>query len=85
MQEKIFIRREALINRKKNYFEVTSSFFNPLISLLKKKKKNSTNILSLYYPSNSEVNVLCFFENQMLRLKANPLQKTTFFIPYGPP
>ena len=62
MQEKIFIRRKALINRKKNYFEVTSSFFNPLISLLKKKKKNSTNILSLYYPSNSEVNVLCFFD-----------------------
>ena len=60
MQEKIEIRKKAQINRKKNYFEITSQFFNPLIQLLKKKKKN--NILSLYYPSNYEVNILSLFE-----------------------
>ena len=62
MQQKIVIRKKALANRKKKYFEISSQFFNPLVQLLKKKKKNSTNILSLYYPSNFEVNVLSFFQ-----------------------
>jgi hypothetical protein len=44
MQQKIAIRKKALINRKKNYFEVSSQFFNPLMKLLK-KKKNKTNKL----------------------------------------
>ena len=61
MQQKIAIRKKALINRKKNYFEVSSQFFNPLMKLLK-KKKNKTNTLSLYYPSNYEVNVLSLFQ-----------------------
>ncbi len=58
MKEKIAIRKKALINRKRKYFEITPKFFTPLIKLLKKKKKNNTNILSLYYPSNYEVNIL---------------------------
>ena len=62
MQQKIVIRKKALANRKKKYFEISSQFFNPLVQLLKKKNKNSTNILSLYYPSNFEVNVLSFFQ-----------------------
>jgi len=62
MQQKIAIRKKALINRKKKYFEISSQFFYPLIQLLKKKKKNTTNTLSLYYPSNYEVNVLSFFQ-----------------------
>jgi len=62
MQEKIAIRKKALINRKKKYFETTSQFFNPLIKLLKRQKKNSTNILSLYYPSNYETNILNLFK-----------------------
>ena len=62
MKEKIAIRKKALVNRKKKYFEIASSFFNPLIKIIKKEKQNSTNILSLYYPSNYEVNVLHFFE-----------------------
>ena len=36
MQEKIAIRKKALTNRKKKYFEITPQFFNPLIKLLKK-------------------------------------------------
>ena len=62
MQRKIDIRKKVLSTRKKKYFEISSKFFNPLIELLKKPKKNRTNLLSLYYPSNHEVNVLSFFE-----------------------
>ena len=62
MQEKIALRKKAFSNRKKKYFEITSNFFYPLIKLLKKKKKNSVNIISLYYPSNYEVNVLSLFK-----------------------
>jgi|TARA_B100001093_G_scaffold422719_1_gene415380 5-formyltetrahydrofolate cyclo-ligase len=62
MQEKIAIRKKALINRKKKYFEITPQFFDPLINLLRKKKKNNKNNLSMYYPSNYEVNVLSLFK-----------------------
>ena len=62
MQEKIALRKKAFGNRKKKYFEITPNFFYPLIKLLKKKKKNSVNIISLYYPSNYEVNVLSLFK-----------------------
>ena len=62
MKEKITIRKKALVNRKKKYFEIAPLFFNPLINLLKKNKKNNKNILSLYYPSNNEVNVLNLFK-----------------------
>ena len=44
MQEKIFIRKKALINRKDKYIEVSNKFFKPLIKLLRKKKKRKKNI-----------------------------------------
>ena len=59
MQEKIVIRKKALINRKKKYHEVSSQFFEPLTKLLKKNKSIS---LSLFYPANYEVNVLKLFK-----------------------
>jgi len=62
MQQKIAIRKKALIHRKKNYFEISSSFYNPLIQLLKKQKKINLKSLSLYYPSNYEVNILNLFK-----------------------
>ena len=62
MQQKIVIRKKALVNRKKKYFEISSQFFYPLMQLLKKQKKNTINTLSLYYPSNYEVNVLSLFQ-----------------------
>jgi 5-formyltetrahydrofolate cyclo-ligase len=61
MQQKIDIRKKALINRKKKYFEISTQFFYPLIQFLKKQKKN-IKTLSLYYPSNYEVNVLNVFQ-----------------------
>ena len=60
MQQKIAIRKKALIDRKKNYFEISSEFFDPLIKFLKKKDNIKT--LSLYYPSNYEVNILILFQ-----------------------
>ena len=59
MQQKIAIRKKALVSRKKKYFEISPQFFKPLIKLL---KRNSSTILSLYYPSNYEVNVLNLFQ-----------------------
>ena len=60
MQQKIAIRKKVLLIRKKKYFEISPKFFNPLVKLLK-KNNNKINILSLYYPSNYEVNVLSLF------------------------
>ena len=39
MKEKIVIRKKALFNRKKKYFEIDPQFFNPLIKLIRKQKK----------------------------------------------
>ena len=57
MQEKAVIRKKALITRKNNYFEVSNNFFKPLNKLLDKKKDKFLS-LSLYYPTNYEVNIL---------------------------
>ena len=62
MQAKIAIRKKAFINRKNKYFEVSINFFKPLTKLLKKYKKNKKNSLSLYYPTNYEVNILKLLE-----------------------
>ena len=59
MQQKIAIRKKALINRRKKYFDISSNFFYPLIKFL---KKNTIKNFSLYYPSNYEVNVLSLFQ-----------------------
>lgn len=61
MHKKIAIRKKALIDRQKKYFEVSSQFFKPLMRLLKNKKRNKITFLSIYYPSNHEVNVLKLF------------------------
>ena len=62
MQEKIAIRKKALINRKNKYFEVSVDFLKPLVKLLNKKIKNKKILLSIYYPTNYEVNILKLFE-----------------------
>jgi 5-formyltetrahydrofolate cyclo-ligase len=62
MQEKIALRKKALLQRRKKYFEISSDFFNPILSMLKKIKKNNYLNVSLFYPSNFEVNTLKFFD-----------------------
>ena len=62
MRAKFALRKKAIILRKKKYFEINSSFFNPILSILKSIKKNNILNLALYYPSNCEVNVLKFVD-----------------------
>ena len=67
MLDKKRLRKQYLLKRKKNYFEIHSSFFNPLLRLIKKRfKKNYIN-LSLYYPSNYEVNTLKLFDVKIFK------------------
>ena len=57
------LRKKFFQVRKKKYFEVKSNFFDPILKLLKKKFHDKNKIyMSLYYPSNFEVNVLKIFE-----------------------
>ena len=59
MLSKEKIRKKIIFTRKKKYFQVEKIFFKPLLSLIIKKKKKN---ISLYYPSNYEVDTLKLFE-----------------------
>ena len=74
MDKKGLIRAKYKIKRKKNYFNTKSNFFNPLIKLLKKNKVKK-NFISIYYPTNHELNILDitnieFFKNSAFLLPA---------------
>ena len=58
MLSKEKVRKKILLLRKKKYFSVSVSFFKPAIRLIAKKRKKS---ISLYYPSNYEVDTLKLF------------------------
>tara|TARA_B100001248_G_C27348038_1_gene439771 strand:+ start:13 stop:564 length:552 start_codon:yes stop_codon:yes gene_type:complete len=58
MDTKGLIRNKFLAKRKKNYFEINESFFKPLVKIVKKIDQKNKIYVSLYYPSNFEVNVL---------------------------
>ncbi len=62
MQNKERLRKKYSLIRRKRYFEVNSSFFKPLLKLIKRRflKKNIN--LSLYYPASYEVNVIKLLE-----------------------
>ena len=60
MQDKAQLRKKYLIIRKKKYFETNENFFKPILSIFKKKFTNKKVFLSIYYPSNYEVNILNF-------------------------
>ena len=62
MQNKKNLRKKYYSIRKKKYFDIEPDFFNPLIKLIKNKKKIN---LSSYYPSSYEVNVLKLFETKL--------------------
>ena len=62
MQKKIALRKKYLTIRKRKYFEIKASFFNPLLKLINKDFKNKIVNLSGYYPSQFEVNMLKIFE-----------------------
>ena len=66
MPSKEKLRNKYLLLRKKKYFPVEKNFFKPIVKILKSKKIKS---ISLYYPSNYEVDTLSLFE--LLKTKKN--------------
>ena len=73
MQQKSKLRKKYLNIRKINYFEINKKFFSPLYKLIKKSIKKKSIKISLYYPSNFELNVLKvlelkYFSDQMILL-----------------
>ena len=66
MQNKNRLRKKYFFIRKKRYFDIKPSFFNPLIKLINKKYKKKTVNLSSYYPSSFEVNTIRLFETELI-------------------
>ena len=62
MLNKDILRKKYFFIRKSKYFEIKSSFFNPLIRLINKKYKKKYVNLSSYYPASFEANTLKLFE-----------------------
>ena len=56
------LRKKYFQLRKRKYFEIKSNFFNPFISLIKKKYTKKRIKLSIYYPTSFEVNVFKIFQ-----------------------
>ena len=70
MQIKDRLRKKYFFIRKKKYFDIDTSFFNPLIKLINKRYKKKNINLSSYYPASFEVNILKLFDlNTMDRIK----------------
>ena len=58
MDKKKFIREKYFLKRKRFFFEVNKSYFKPLINIIKKNNIKRKKNISLYFPSNFEVNIL---------------------------
>ena len=67
MDKKTTIRNQFFKMRKKKYFNTNIKFFNPLVKLIKNKKEIKKLIVSIYYPTSHEVNVLKILENEFFR------------------
>jgi len=89
MLSKEQIRRQYYKKRKKKYYEVDTQFFEPLISFLNKKFKNKKIYLSIYYPTNYEVNTLKLIEliknkkNISILLPVTNSKKMMFFVKWN--
>ena len=62
MSQKNKIRIIFFKLRKKKYFEVSKEYFEPLINLINNFTKKKHINLSLYYPSNYEINTINLFK-----------------------
>jgi len=69
MEKKNQIRKKFFRIRKNKYFDITGDYFNPLINFLNNKFRDRSINLSLYYPSNYEVNVLKLFDTKKNKFK----------------
>jgi len=66
MQNKDQLRKKYFFIRKRKYIDIKTSFFNPLIQLIKKKYKKKYVSLSSYYPASFEVNTIRLFETKFI-------------------
>ena len=70
MHNKDRLRKKYFLIKKKKYFNIKPSFFNPLIKILNTKYKKKIIYLSSYYPASFEVDTLKIFQAGMInRLK----------------
>jgi len=74
MSQKRILRKTYILLREKNYYEINQNFFFPLIKLIKSNFKNKNLRIGLYYPSNFELNVLKFLDNDFMKNKNILLQ-----------
>ena len=58
MDNKRLIREKYFLKRKRLFFEIKQTYFQPLINIIKKNNNKRKTNISLYYPSNFEVNIL---------------------------
>ena len=58
MDNKRLIREKYFLKRKRLFFEIKQTYFQPLINVIKKNNNKRKTNISLYYPSNFEVNIL---------------------------
>tara|TARA_Y100000996_G_C22277971_1_gene542821 strand:+ start:42 stop:596 length:555 start_codon:yes stop_codon:yes gene_type:complete len=58
MRNKDRLRKKYSLLRKKKYFDIKSSFFKPLLELIKNNYIKKNIYISLYYPASYEVNVI---------------------------
>ena len=69
MTQKSILRRRYSQLRKKKYHDIDQKFFFPLIKFIKLNFKKKNLNIALYYPSNFELNVLKFLENDFMKNK----------------
>ena len=67
MDKKSLIRKKYLLKRKKEYFNIDHTFFNPLVRLLNKKKGGRKLVIAIYYPCNYEMNILKIFDSDFFK------------------
>ena len=67
MNNKGRLRKKYFFIRKKKYFDIKPSFFNPLKRLVGKRYKKKNISISSYYPSSFEVNTLKLFEIRFVK------------------
>ena len=67
MNNKGRLRKKYFLIRKKKYFDIKPSFFNPLKRLVGKRYKKKNISISSYYPSSFEVNTLKLFEIRFVK------------------
>jgi len=69
MSQKRILRKKYNNSRKLNYYEIDQKFFAPLMNLIRSNFKEKHLRFALYHPSNFELNVLKFLENDYMKDK----------------